>query len=449
MLWALSAEARCSDNSSGVGVVEYMNAGAAMRHSDSTRNTLSFGNRTSSSKMPKCDISDLALFGGQSTFEHIRYVGRPNTGDRDRFFSRLDGALDRRWLTNGGALVTEFEERVATLAGTRHCVATSSCTSALQVLIRAAGLTGEVLMPSMTFAGTAHAVRWLGLEPLFCDVDPDTASLDPELVAAAITPSVSAILGVHLWGRPCAVDELAEIADRHGIPLFFDAAHAVGCTFGGRPVGGFGTAEVLSFHATKVVNAFEGGAIVTDDDALAETLTALRNFGFGPTELRAGTNAKMSEASAAMGLTSLEAMAENVAVNRARYETYRDAVADLPGVELVSYDPAETSNYHYLTVLVDEAEAGVGRDVLFDVLRAENVFCQRYFWPACHEREPYRTERPVRLPHTERLAARVLTLPTGPAMSTEDVLVLCELIRYTISAAPAVLASWRDLRGRP
>jgi dTDP-4-amino-4,6-dideoxyglucose len=419
-----------------------------MRHSSSTRDTLALESRNSSIKRPKCDIAELALFGGQPTFEDIRYVGRPNTGDRDRFFSRLGGALDRRWLTNGGALVTEFEERVAALTGVRHCVATSSCTNALQVLIRAAGLTGDVLMPSMTFAGTAHAVRWLGLDPLFCDVDPDTANLDPVLVEAAITPAVSAILGVHLWGRPCQVDDLAEIADRHGIPLFFDAAHALGCTAGQRLVGGFGTAEVLSFHATKVVNTFEGGAIVTNDDALAETLVQLRNFGFGPTELRAGTNAKMSEAAAAMGLTSLEAMADNVAVNQDRYETYRDAVADLPGVELATYDPDEAGNYHYLTVLVDEALAGVSRDVLFDVLRAENVFCQRYFWPACHEREPYRTERPVRLPHTERLSAQVLTLPTGPAMSTADVLAVAELIRYTLSAAPSVRSRWQEPRGR-
>ncbi|MFJ7984337.1 dTDP-4-dehydro-6-deoxyglucose aminotransferase [Streptomyces sp. NPDC096351] len=382
----------------------------------------------------KRNLGDLAVFGGPSAFLQPLHVGRPNVGDRARFLDRVNWALDHQWLTNGGPLAREFEQRVAELAGVRYCVSTCNATVALQLLARAADLSGEVIMPSLTFPATAQAFRWLGLTPVFVDIDPATNCLDPDLIEAAITPRTSAVVPVHLWGRPCAVDRLAKVSADHGLKLFYDAAHGLGCTSEGQPIGGFGQAEVFSFHATKVVNAFEGGAVVTDDERLAQRVRAMHNFGFtqGRVSTETGTNGKMTEAAAAMGLTSLDAFEETVRRNEANHDDYRSELAGLAGLEVMEFDRAERNNYHYLVVEVDAAVTGVHRDLLDEVLRAENIMCQRYFSPGCHEMEPYRSERPVSLPHTERLARKVLALPTGPTVSREDIRRVCDIVRLTL-----------------
>lgn len=394
----------------------------------------------------KRDLGDLALFGGHASFLQQIHVGRPNSVDRARLFDRLSWALDNQWLTNSGPLMREFEERVADLAGVRNCVATCNATAALQLLAHASALTGEVIMPSLTFAATAHAVRWLGLEPVFCDIDPQTGCLDPEAVAAAVTPQTSAILGVHLWGRPCDTDALEKVAADASVRLFFDAAHAIGCTSHGRPVGQFGDAEVFSFHATKVVNAFEGGAVVTDDDDLAHRVRSLANFGFGLKKANAagGTNAKMSEASAAMGLTSLDAFATVRRHNRSNHEQYRTELAGLPGLGVIDFDPSEQNNHQYVIIEVDKEVTGLHRDLLQELLRAENVVAQRYFSPACHQTEPYRSRREVQLPHTERLSARVLALPTGSTISREDIRRVCNIVRLAVSRGAELTARWQQ-----
>lgn len=394
----------------------------------------------------KREIGDLASFGGSAAFLQPLYVGRPNLGDRTRFFDRLNWALDNQWLTNGGPLAREFEQRVAELAGVAYCVSTCNATTALQLLVRAAELTGEVIMPSLTFPATAHAIRWLGLDPVFVDVDPRTGCLDPELVGAAVTPRTSAIIPVHLWGRPCAVDQLEKVAADHGIQLFFDAAHALGCTSEGRPIGAFGQAEVFSFHATKVVNAFEGGAIVTDDEKLAKRVRALHNFGFGQERVssEAGINGKMSEAAAGMGLTSLDALEETVRHNEANYDVYRAELAGVPGIRVVAFDQAERNNFHYLVIEIDAEVTGLERDLLGELLKLENVLAQRYFSPGCHQMEPYRSERPVDLPHTEAFARRVLALPTGPTISREDVRRVCNIVRLVAANGPEVTQRWQQ-----
>ncbi|GAA0571685.1 DegT/DnrJ/EryC1/StrS family aminotransferase [Actinomadura livida] len=387
----------------------------------------------------KLGIDDLALFGGPATFTEPLYVGRPSTGDRARFFERLNRALDDMWLTNG-TLVREFEDRVAEAAGVRNCVATCNATTALQLLYMAAGLSGEVIMPSMTYVATAHAARMLGLTPVFRDIDPATGCLDPRAAEAAVTSRTSGVVGVHLWGRPAPIAELEKTGARHGLRVLFDAAHALGCTYRGRRIGGFGDAEVFSFHATKVVNSFEGGAVVTDDDGLAQHLRSLRTFGSGTDGRieRAGTNAKMSEAAAAMGLTSLEAFDRVVLHNRENHALYRSELRGVAGVSVVPFDEGESSNHQYVIARIDEAGAGLHRDLLMRVLKAENVVARRYFSPACHQLEPYRSERPVELPHTERLAEQVLALPTGPAVSAADVRRICEIVRCAAASGRRV-----------
>jgi dTDP-4-amino-4,6-dideoxygalactose transaminase len=392
-------------------------------------------------------MNDFAILGGPPAFAEPVHVGRPNIGDRDRLMERIAGVIDGRWLTNDGPLVHELEEAVAEVLGVPHCVAMCNGTVALEIAIRAAGLTGEVIVSPFTFVATAHALQWQEITPVFCDVDPGTHNIDPARVEELITSRTTGILAVHLWGRSAPVEELTEIAARHNLRLLFDAAHAFGCSHRGRMIGGFGTAEVLSFHATKVVNSFEGGAIVTADDDFAEVARLMRNHGFADYDevSHVGTNGKMSEVSAAMGITSLESRDEFVEANRRNHDAYRAGLADVDGVELIAYDEAELGNWQYAVIEVDES-AGLSRDDLQRVLWAENVLARRYFYPGCHRMEPYRTLFPdagERLPQTERLAERVLVLPTGTAMDPTGVAIVADLIRRAMRAAPELT---RELR---
>jgi dTDP-4-amino-4,6-dideoxygalactose transaminase len=391
----------------------------------------------------KASLDDFAILGGSPTFAEPLHVGRPNVGDERVLHGRIQGMLDRRWLTNDGPLVREFESRIADAVGVEYCVAVSSGTIALEILVRAAGLEGEVIVPSFTFVGTAHAMLWSGLRPRFCDIEPETHTLDPERARELIGPETAAILGVHVWGQPCRIDALREIARENGIKLFFDAAHAFAGSYEGRMIGSLGDAEIFSFHATKIVSSFEGGAITTDDRELTERARLVRNFGFGDYDhvIALGTNGKMSEASAAMGLTSLDSLDEFIAANRRNFDRYREGLAGLPGVMLVRDDRRERWNHHYVVVEIDAETAGLARDELYRLLWAEGVLARRYFYPGAHAMEPYLTTDPQagrRLPATNELAERVLCLPTGNAIGPPEIDEVCGIIRTALDQAPEI-----------
>jgi dTDP-4-amino-4,6-dideoxygalactose transaminase len=388
----------------------------------------------------KRGASDLAIRGGRPAFERRLHVGEPNIAGEARFLERATDLLRRRRLTNRGPFVTEFESRIADYVGVRHCIATCNATIALEIAIRAAGLSGEVILPSWTFVATAHALQWQEITPVFCDVDPRTYTIDPARVEELITPRTTGILGVHLWGRPCDVEALTEIADRRKLKLVFDAAHAFGCSTGGRMIGGFGEAEVFSFHATKFLTTFEGGAVVTDDDRIAEKVRLMQNFGFSGRDrvTHIGTNGKMTEIAAAMGLTSLENIDAFLTANRANWHVYRAGLEGIEGLSLIEYDEREHSNYQYVAVEVDADRAGIARDDLLEVLHAENVIARRYFYPGAHRMEPYRSYQPqagLVLPVTERIAGRSLLLPTGTAVAPADVARICEIVRVAVGGA--------------
>lgn len=392
--------------------------------------------------------AELAILGGEPAFTETLHVGRPNVGDRAAFERRVGDILDRRWLTNAGRYVQEFEARVAELAGVKHCIAMCNATVALEIAIRALGMRGEVIVPSFTFIATAHALQWQEITPVFCDIDPDNHTLDPEKVEQMITPRTTGIIGVHLWGRTCDVDALSDIAGRHKLRLLFDSAHALGCSYRGRMIGGFGDAEVFSFHATKFINSLEGGAVVTNDDELARRMRLMKNFGFTHYDQveYVGTNGKMNEMSAAMGLTNLESLDAFVEANRRNHDQYRRALEGLPGVRFLAYDERERCNYQYIILEIDEDEAGLSRDELQQALWAENVLARRYFYPGCHRAEPYRSYFPhagLLLPETERLSGRVLALPTGTAVGPEEVEKVCRIITGALSRAGLVREALR------
>ena len=382
----------------------------------------------------------LAILGGPPAFAEPLLVGRPLIRRRRAWFSRLGDALDRRWLSNNGPFVRQFEQAVARRLAVRHVVATANGTLGLQLALRALNLHGEVIVPSFTYVATAHAAAWEGLTPVFCDVDLQTHNLDPGAVERLITRRTSAILGVHLWGRPAPVGRLARIAKRHGVRLLYDAAHAFGCSARGRMIGNFGDAEVFSFHATKSVTTIEGGAVATNNGALADRLRRLRRFGLSPDgEVETlGTNATMSEVNAALGLTTLEAFDEIVAHNRRCYTRYVEGLSGLPGIEVLPYDAREQTTYPFVVLDVG-ADAPFSRDEVAALLEAEGVHARRYFAPGCHRLPPYRrADARPRLPNTERLCRSLLTLPSGQAVTDRQVRTLTAVLRRAWADAPAV-----------
>lgn len=365
-----------------------------------------------------------ALAGGSPYFVEPLHVGRPNQPDRDIFIGRVHEMLDRNWLANGGPFAREFEERLCSFTGTSGCVVVTNATVGLQSVIKAAGIRDAVAMPSFTFAATAAAACWVGLDPALFDIEDRRYGLDPAIVRANAENPLGAILGVHVWGLPCDVDGLQAVATERGIPLMFDAAHALGSTLNGKPIGGFGTAEVFSFHATKVMHSFEGGAITSNDDGLIDELRKVINFGFvGYDDVRAaGTNAKMSEVAAAMGISMLEQLPTILSRNHENREAYDEWVGSIPGITLVAAQPDSTTNDHYVIALVDEDAYGMSRDDLYRFLHSEGVLARRYFHPGIHDMVPFSGFGGRRVfPRTNDLAGRCLALPTGQAVDATTI----------------------------
>lgn len=376
---------------------------------------------------------DLAINGAPPAFREPLHVGRPFVGSRTAFLNHVDDMFDRGWLTNGGPLVRQLEDRVAEYLGVEHCIAMCNGTVALEIAIRALGLTGEVIVPSYTFIATAHALHWQGLTPVFADIDPRTHNLDPDAVKRMITPRTSGIIGVHLWGRAAPVQELQSIADQHGLQLMFDAAHAFGCSHQGRMIGNFGRAEVFSFHATKFFNTFEGGAVVTADKQLADAMRLMRNFGFAGVDnvVHPGTNGKMPEVCAAMGLTNLDHIETIIEANRRNHQAYCDGLADVPGLSLLSFPKDEQNNHQYVVVECCK-DNSVGRDDIVKALHRENILARKYFWPGCHNMAPYRDLFPhagLVLPNTRYVAERVIVLPTGTSLPEHAIEVTVDVLK--------------------
>lgn len=386
--------------------------------------------------------SDLAINGAVPAFDEPLHVGKPNVGERALFEHYVDELFKRGRLSNNGPLVQELERKVAGYHSVKHCVAMCNGTVALEIAIRALGMEGEVIIPSYTFIATAHALHWQGLIPVFADIDPRTHTLDPNAIKRMITPRTTGLIGVHLWGRPAHIGALEEIAEEYHLELMFDAAHAFGCSYQGRMIGGFGRCEVLSFHATKVFNTFEGGAVLTNDDELAETMRLMRNFGFSGADnvILPGTNGKMTEISAAMGVTNLKSIKKTINANRAAYRRYRDGLARVPGIKVLTFDEGEYCNFQYVVVEVAE-DCAVTRDQLIEALQVENILARKYFWPGCHKMKPYVDDYPhagLLLENSQHVSERVVVLPTGASLSEETIQAVVSVISVMVESEKTV-----------
>jgi dTDP-4-amino-4,6-dideoxygalactose transaminase len=328
-------------------------------------------------------------------------------------------------ITNA-SVVQRFEAAVAERLRVAHCIAIGSCTSGLMLTLRALELSGEVILPSLTFFATAHAAVWNGLRPVFADCDPLTWTLDPADAERRITPRTAAIVGVHLYGNPCDIDALSRVAGRHGLPLIYDAAHGFGGSYQGRPVGGFGTAEVFSLTPTKLLIAGEGGLVATNDAALARRIRAARNYGdlgaYDPELL--GLSARMPEFNAALGLAGLPLVDRKVARHNQIAARYTAVLSSVPGLRLQQVRAGNVSSFKDYSVAIDARAAGISRDALAAALLAENIETRKYFYPPLHRQKLYRRFYDAAhdsLPCTDFVAGGVLSLPIYDSLPDESV----------------------------
>ncbi|HEV8421596.1 MAG TPA: DegT/DnrJ/EryC1/StrS family aminotransferase [Actinomycetota bacterium] len=372
-----------------------------------------------------------AIHGGSPAFPEGLPFMRPSVPDEEAVLGRLKSILASGMLTNG-PFVRELEERAADYLGVRHCVAVSSCTAGLMLALQAADASGDAVLPSFTFAATAHAAAWNQLRPVFTDVDPDTLTLSPEAAARAIGVRTSVILATHTFGTPCAVEELSSLARSSGVKLVFDAAHAFGSRRGGTPVGGFGDAEVFSLSPTKVLVASEGGLIATNNDLLAERCRIGRDYA-NPGDyncLFVGLNARMSEIHAAFALASLEDLEERIERRNELAAMYKEALEDVPGIGFPSVGESDRSTYKDFTVLVEPSEFGIGAAELAEALAAEGIQTKRYYSPPVHTMQAYRSlgGKNGSLPVTDAVAKRVLTLPLWSSMEGPELTGVAEAV---------------------
>lgn len=394
--------------------------------------------------MSIADSLRVGIGAGRPAFPKLLPIVDPEGVPGEEFLKEVRGILASKQLTNG-AYVRKFEEAAAEYLSVAHCVAVSSCTAGLLVVLKALDLRGEVILPSFTFHATAHAVVWNGLTPVFADCDAKTFCVAPQAVREQVSIRTAAILAVHLFGNPAAVEELEKIAAELQIPLIFDAAHAFGSCSYGKHVGGFGTAEVFSFSPTKLVVAGEGGLVATRDAALAERLRAARNYGdagnYNPEIL--GVNARMSEINAAMalhGLAGLDARIERRNEIRLRYER---KLRDVAGIRFQEVSEGGRSTFKDFSVIVDEEEFGHSRDWLVELLHRENIGARKYFSPPVHRQKLYRAMWDGRaLPVTDMVSDGVVSLPIYSSLTDESVDKVCEVIRRAQGLDNANLAKW-------
>jgi dTDP-4-amino-4,6-dideoxygalactose transaminase len=365
-----------------------------------------------------------AIDGGQPAFPDGLPLARPAIADPASVAQAATAILASGVLTNG-PYVRRLEERAAEYLGVRHCVAVCSCTAGLMLVLRASGLSGDVVLPSFTFSASAHAVVWNGLRPAFADIRPDDLLLDPAAVARSAGVRTSAILATHTYGTPCDTEALGRLARDNGIRLFFDAAHAFGSRRGGAMVGGFGDAEVFSLSPTKVLIAGEGGIIATNDDSLADRCRVGRDYGNpGDYDTRfVGLNARMSELHAATALASFEDLEERIGRRNQLAERYRKVLDDLSGIGFPAVTDGDRSTYKDFTILIDPERFGMDAAAVAGALAAEGIQTRRYYAPPVHRQRAYRWVGPANgaLPETDRAAARVLTLPLWTGMADEQI----------------------------
>lgn len=361
------------------------------------------------------------------------YVTQPFLPPLEEFMPYLQKIWHNKILTNGGPFHQQLEEELCDHLGVNHISLFTNATIALVTAMQALRITGEVITTPYSFVATAHSLLWNGIKPVFVDVDPKTLNLDPAKIEAAITPQTTAIMPVHCYGQPCDVDAIQKIADNYDLKVIYDAAHAFGVTCHCGSVLNHGDLSVLSFHATKVFNTFEGGAIISPDAKTKQRIDHLKNFGFVDevTVVAPGINGKMSEINAAFGLLQLKHIDAAMLRRKEIGHTYRVELKDVNGITCLNADSPSESNFSYFPILVEDSYP-LSRDALYQKLKDHGVFARRYFYPLISDFPMYRSlvsAAPSNLPVATDAANRVMCLPIYPALNTADQSRVIEILK--------------------
>lgn len=366
-------------------------------------------------------------------FDKPIYVTKPFLPPLEEFTRGLEEIWETGWLTNDGPILRRFTQELCNFFETDNVCLFNNGTLALQIALQGMGISGEVITTPFTFVATTHALFWNKIRPVFVDIEPEYYTIDPEKVEAAITPWTTAILAVQVYGHPCKLNALADIARRYNLRLIYDAAHAFGIKVGNKPIGHFGDLSMFSFHATKLFHSIEGGMLIFREAGLKGLFDYLKNFGF-KNEVEVvmpGTNAKMNEMQALMGIQVLKYLEETIQKRARITDVYRTRLKEVPGIRLV---PALASdiqyNYAYMPIEVDEKEFGMSRDALYEKLKQWNVHARRYFYPLICDYPCYRSiSVNGSLPVARRVAERIVTLPIYESLKLSDVETICEIIQ--------------------
>lgn len=389
-------------------------------------------------------VEDLALFGGPPLFTPFRSTAQLANKGAEAFFDYARQAFERRRLTNQGPLVSELEETLRAYHGAKYCIAFSNACLAILISLRAmaARQEGEVVLPAMSYRGLPHLVRWAGLTPRYCEIDPLRHTLDPASLARVVGPDTVAVLAVDNVNAMCDIDGIEEVTGAHHIPLLIDSVYGVAGKYGADPAGTRGGATVFTLHATKVINGFEGGYVTTHDEDLAHRLRLMRNFGFGGdrNSQMLGMNAKLNEIHAAMALANFAHVGEVIAGNKARFEAYRDAFAGLTGIGFADYSNGP-QNYALVLLRIDPAWPFTREETL-KLLLAENALVRPYYSPTLYSADP-EYDGGSRFPVADAQSALFLQLPVGEMMSETDIVLLADTFRFLQSHAPAIAARLR------
>jgi len=360
-------------------------------------------------------------------------VTSPLLPDLEEFNDLLRQIWDSKWITNNGQFHQRLEKELAEYLGVPYISLFTNGTLPLLTALQALRITGEVITTPYSFVATTHSIWWNGCKPVFVDIDPKTGNMDPDKIEAAITPKTTAIMPVHVYGKPCDTKRIQEIADRYGLKVIYDAAHAFGVKVDGESVLNAGDLSTLSFHATKVFNTIEGGAMVMHDEATKKRIDYLKNFGFAgeTTVVGPGINSKMDEMRSAYGLLNLRQVDAAIEARHKVAVRYRDTLRGVKGISFFDDMPGVRHNYSYFPVFVDAEEYGMTRDELYSKMKAANVLGRRYFYPLISEFSTYRgleSAKPENLPNAHRMADSVICLPMHHALSDEDVNRVLELV---------------------
>jgi dTDP-4-amino-4,6-dideoxygalactose transaminase len=384
--------------------------------------------------LSKKSLDQLAIFGGIPLIPNDLPVGQFYFPKWDEYKKSMEVIFEREYYTNHGPFAMQLEDRLSNFLGVKHVVYSTNATIGLYMVLVAMELKGSVILPSFTFVATAQAVLMAGLTPVFCDIGGKTHHILTDKVEELITEDVSAIVPVNLWGGACNIDEIARLAEKRNLKLIFDSAHGFGSKFGGKRLGGFGDAEIFSFHATKFLSATEGGCIATNDDALADSIRNIRsNYGIkNVVEVPLTINGRISEAQAAIALINFDHMDEYYGHNLEIINVYKSGLEQVNGIVVHDPETVSESNCQSAVITVDSNEFGLTRDQLLKILQTENIHARRYFYPGVHKMIPFDEfcKPSFTLDNTDRLCKDILQLPIGAMVTAQVADSIVGLIKF-------------------